>query len=383
MSKQTLGVFVSFFALLIELLFVKNKNDFKEFIKKDLVRLFFILIISLVFLIYLIATSSLKDFISYGILGIKTFSNKITYRQFFLNLLNVNNENNFRSSVLLIASIALPIIVLTTLVFLILTYKKFKNDKENKYHSTTKLDKINKENTRNKILILDFLAFPMIITTYPIADQVHFLVGYLQAFILAFYIVYLLFSYLYNNKKMKDANIFLYAVLISFILLVLIYEMITNTITNFKGYNKSTFENKTLKQYKEYISQEEYPKHFEYIPLNSELINRINNIREFYYGKKENSDINDIYMLDAMACLFDIPMDKYYKNYDMFLKGNLGKDGEDGIIKDIENSKNVLYLVRKSDISNNWQAPEKVLDYVRSNLEYQGRIDIFDIYYKK
>ena len=383
MSKQTLGVVVSFFALLAELLFVKNKKELKEFIKKDLVRLFFILIISLIFLIYLITTSSFSDFISYGVLGIKTFSNKITYIQFLMNLLNVNSETNFRNVILSISSIALPMIVFITLVFLISTHKKLKNKEEKNIKVATKLDEINKENTRNKILILSFWALPMMIAIYPIADQVHFLVGFLQTFILTFYIIYLLFSYVYNNKKMKNINVFIYAVLISFIMLVLIYEMITNTISNFKEYNKSTFENKTLKQYKEYISQEEYPKHFEYIPLSNELINRINNIREFYYGKKENSDINDIYMLDAMACVFDIPMDKYYKNYDMFLKGNLGKDGEDGIIKDIENSKNTLYLVRKSDISNNWQAPEKVLDYVRNNLEYQGRIDIFDIYYKK
>ena len=49
--------------------------------------------------------------------------------------------------------------------------------------------------------------------------------------------------------------------------------------------------------------------------------------------EKENKEV---YILDAEAAVYNIPLDKYTKNYDMFLKGNIGKDGEEGIIKQIQ-----------------------------------------------
>ena len=54
--------------------------------------------------------------------------------------------------------------------------------------------------------------------------------------------------------------------------------------------------------------------------------------------------------------------------YDMFLKGNLGGNGEDGIIDRINNEKNAIYLLKKSGL--NWQNPSKVRKYIIDNLEY-------------
>ena len=52
----------------------------------------------------------------------------------------------------------------------------------------------------------------------------------------------------------------------------------------------------------------------------------------------------------------------------MFLKGNLGGNGEDGIIDRINNEKNAIYLLKKSGL--NWQNPSKVRKYIIDNLEY-------------
>ena len=79
-----------------------------------------------------------------------------------------------------------------------------------------------------------------------------------------------------------------------------------------------------------------------------------------------------------------IPIDKYNKNYDLFLKGNLGKDGEDGVISDIQKkSKDVIYLISKPDKNLNWQTPIKVIEYARENLERTGEISSYDIYENK
>ena len=66
----------------------------------------------------------------------------------------------------------------------------------------------------------------------------------------------------------------------------------------------------------------------------------------------------------------------------MFLKGNIGKDGEDGIINDINESHNTIYLLKNKKYSINWQSPTKVIDFIRNNLDYVGDYDMFEVFYK-
>ena len=76
-----------------------------------------------------------------------------------------------------------------------------------------------------------------------------------------------------------------------------------------------------------------------------------------------------------------IPLNKYNKDYDMFLKGNIGKDGEQGQIEKIQNrNDNELYLIRNSKLRSNWQTPLNVINYVRENLEKKGEISIYEVY---
>ena len=97
---------------------------------------------------------------------------------------------------------------------------------------------------------------------------------------------------------------------------------------------------------------------------------------------KENND-KKIIIVDAEACVYDIPMDIYNKNFDMFLKGNIGKDGEEGIIKNIENSTNTIYLIKKEGAILNWQTPKSVIEYIRKNMKKLGSIEYYDIYCKQ
>ena len=50
----------------------------------------------------------------------------------------------------------------------------------------------------------------------------------------------------------------------------------------------------------------------------------------------------------------------------MFLKGNIGKDGEEGQIEKIkQRQENELFLIRKENLKTNWQTPLNVIKYVR------------------
>ena len=89
---------------------------------------------------------------------------------------------------------------------------------------------------------------------------------------------------------------------------------------------------------------------------------------------------DNIKILDAIAAIYMIPVDKYNKDYDMFNKGNLGYNGEERIIDEIKNSKDTKYLILKDEFSKNWQTPLTIIDYVKNNKIKSGEIEIFDIY---
>ena len=59
---------------------------------------------------------------------------------------------------------------------------------------------------------------------------------------------------------------------------------------------------------------------FKYIKAES---NEIQKIDQFIIECEKNN--KTVYILDATAAIFMIPIDKYNKDYDMFLKGNLGR----------------------------------------------------------
>ena len=76
-----------------------------------------------------------------------------------------------------------------------------------------------------------------------------------------------------------------------------------------------------------------------------------------------------------------IPLDKYNKDFDMFLKGNIGKDGEEGQIEKIKQRKeNELLLIRKENLKTNWQTPLNVIKYVRENLNKIDEVSIYEVY---
>ena len=426
-SKQTLGFFILLYVLLINLLFIRNKDDWKVYLKTAMNRLIGAFIPSLMFLIFLAVTKSYDDFISYAILGIRTFTNSIPYR------------NLIQSNVIItkILSIIIPFFVTIMIAYSFYLLRKLKKDNKIKENKTIS-DKINnniinqnKTTSNNvddseireiktsenkikykKIIIATFSGIPMLITIYPIADEVHFYIAVLQfsillLYILAFLCVKLLkkiieydkigkvFNYIIENK----VNIFVKKFIVTFIILLGIFKMAQISLYNYEEYksklleSKSIVENKNIKneniknenienknkENEDIKNNKDLFKHFKNIPLKTGYIKLTQELYDFY---KENND-KKIIIVDAEACVYDIPMDIYNKNFDMFLKGNIGKDGEEGIIKNIENNTNTIYLIKKEGENLNWQTPKSVIEYIRKNMKKLGSIEYYDIYCKQ
>lgn len=87
-----------------------------------------------------------------------------------------------------------------------------------------------------------------------------------------------------------------------------------------------------------------------------------------------------VYILDASAAIYMIPIDRYNKDYDMFNKGNLGSLGEEGQIEKLKDSKDKIVLIKNQKYNRNWQNPEKVREYIIENMNKTGEVGVFDIY---
>ena len=318
-------------------MFVENKEQFKQYIKIAITRIVGILIPVAILFIYLIMTGALQEFVNYAVLGISTFSNKISYSK-----LLQNDKLEIK-----ISSILMPISIMLMAIILMIT-KALK--KEN-------------ENVQNILTILIY-SISIIIVMYPISDEIHFLIGSFISIIGLIYMFYVLGKKLYDkinySKKYKIYKI------VTFVIWLLIFAVILRkAINNIYVYVKNEKNTEIA--------------HFKNIEIRQNLNDRINEIDQYILEKEQ--DGKKVYILDAEAAIYMIPIDKYNKDYDMFLKGNIGKDGEEGQIEKIkQRQENELYLIKKENFNLNWQTPVEVIKYIRNNLEKIEEISIYEVY---
>lgn len=339
-TKQSIGAILAIIVVGYKIIFVQNKKEFIEYLKTAFKRIIGILIPIILVLIYLIVTNSLQDFINYAVLGISTFSNKIPYAQLM---------NNDKKEIQILSRI-MPFILLAMAVLTIVLQNKKKKE--------------NIGNIDNKILTILIYSLSTIIIMYPISDEIHFLIASTITFIGLAYILYLLGIAIYNkiNLQSKKKIYKITSLLISIILIAFIAVRGIENIT-------------------EYIKQEknETIEHYKNIQISEYLQERINEIDNFILEQeKENKKV---YILDAEAAIYMIPINNYNKDYDMFLKGNIGKDGQEGQIQKIKQKEtNEIILIRKRNLQSNWQTPTEVVNYVRENLEFMGEVSIYEVY---
>ncbi len=287
--------------------------------------------------VYLLVTNSLIDFINYAILGIKTFSNKIAYT----GLLQDDNLEIRILAVLIPASIMLNAIILLIARILKRENDEFKN-----------------------ILTILIYSVSIIIVMYPISDKIHFLIGSFIALIGLIYQIYLLGKILYRKIRLAQ-KYKVYKITTLLIQVIIFVEIAIYGINNLYNYIK--------------VEKNERIAHYKNIEISEGLIERVDEI-DAYISEQENNG-KKVYILDAEAAIYMIPLNKYNKDYDMFLKGNIGKDGEQGQIEKIQNrNDNELYLIRNSKLRSNWQTPLNVVNYVRNNLEKIGEISIYEVF---
>ena len=320
--KQSTGIIISAITVLYLLL---EKRD-KETLKAILYRVTGVLIPCIIFVIYLFLTNSMSSFIDYCILGIGTFQNKISY----LKLIQGKDLTAF-----------LALLVTVTLIILLVI---------NLLH--VKQGKL-KENIQDIILFVFSLG--QFIMIYPISDDIHFKIAAFPTIVIILYYVCKNIQELKNIKLSIFIEHFMNIITISFVGLLILKSI--NDIYLYSQTDKSIL------------------KHFSNIPISSTLQDRIIEVDNFIQNEKKN-----VYILDSEAAVYMIPLDRYNKDFDMFLKGNLGQASEEGQIEKIKNMKDTLILIKNNKIPLNWQTPKEVITYVKENLRKVGTVSFFDIY---
>lgn len=110
--------------------------------------------------------------------------------------------------------------------------------------------------------------------------------------------------------------------------------------------------------------------------------NTISNIKEVSNYLKENKDV---YIINDKAYVYKLESDIPINKFDLLNDGNLGKDGDIRLIKEIEykcREKVCTFLMREDEIYDNTltQTNRKIINYINDNYKKVGKIIDLTIY---
>lgn len=320
-TKQNIGIYYGIGMFIYELL---NEGNLKNKIY-NLIKEFSIFIIcGILLLIYFYSNNNLNGFIDYAFLGIT---------QFAVENISINVFDLLLSLFFIATNISLSIVFI-----------------KNKKICINKIEK-------NNILILNCFAIPLSLIMYPILNDSHFLIGNYVSILLFIYLSILMI----NKIEIKINYLIVNIILISFSI-----TTVTISAMNFSSWI-STLNNVDYK----------FDKKNPYYGgiIKEELFNNINEVVMFI-----QKDDDRVIVLSNKAAFYMVPMKLSNGMMDLPLKGNLGKNGEEGLINEIKNMKDTKILIEKEEKNLNWQESITVRKYIINNLEKIGEIEEFLIY---
>lgn len=340
LTKQTIGLLLIIVVIFEVFIYMKKTGfDLKitKFIKLIGVRIFGMMVPITMFLIYLGVNGAFNDFINYAIKGVKEFSNSIPYYRLF-------DSNDKVVSIISRLFIIVYIPLFITFILECIKNKKMKDELMNIY-------------------ILAICSIPVIAIIYPISDDFHLIVASVSVLII---VAYLLIFLLNEVDKFVKIDVFYKKLLLIGLLFIIILISFKNAIIE---RNLNIKENVLVPF-----------KHYEGIYVPKYLSNRISDVTD--KARLYSNSGRESIIIDAEAAIYDIVLNRYKKNYDMLLIGNIGEHGVEKIINEIKDSHNVYYFVKNPQYALNWQLPEDIVDYIRNNLKYHETVSVFDVYYK-
>ena len=274
------------------------------------------LILSILNLLFMYFEGNLFDFINYTILGIGEFT------------------HNFYIDSYVILLIGIDIVTFITTIFI--NKKKLLDNKQN-----------------NNLIILSTFSIMMSFVIYPIANLYHIKFALIIPLMILLYILHIIVFEQFNlNKLLKVISMFIFIVL-----------FILSSYFTYYFLKNAKFELQCTHPYYGGLVEKKIWEKIEKI--------------DKYIIDEEKIGYNVI-ILSKEASIYMLPLCKNNGIFDLPFKGNLGKDGEEGLIDKISKLKSSKILITKEDLF--WQESEKANDYVRQNYTKIGEIEEFEIY---
>ena len=332
LTKHSIGAFALLFTFIKPLLFKKDNK------KNILYRSLGMFIPLFIFLLYLLFTDTLNDFLSYCLFGLQEFKNEISV----FESISISLERY-------IPFFFIFLLFITIYVTIKELYKAFK-------------DKKYKDN--RKVVLFYYLV--SIACMYPIRDLHHLMPVVITIFPLCS---------LYSFKRIKNKPLYIK----KNIMCVIVFGLIISSLVPLNMYIKIYHgDNPYLVVLKD-----------DYYALNGMIVQRnnksfIDNIKSFEEKMAKNG-IETI-ILDSESVVIHLSNGKYYKDYDLFMRGNFGQYGEQKMIDDIKSRKNTVYLLNKEkyleENKRYTQYPDKVINYVMNNMKEDDEIYPYSVYKK-
>ena len=314
MTKQNIGVLYILGLVTINIL--ENKN-IKTTIKELIKTLITFLILLSIYCIYLILNNSLFDFVNYTMFSLLEF--------------NVKNNMYDIYMILFIIEIIIAIIIIILL-------KKM-----------VSVDDV----VKKRIITLMSFSIPIMFNAYPIFNKSHIILSSIFFMITVIYFFdEVLLKELIDSKKFE--KIFVKINYVSIIIITILCVIM----------NASYILN---------INETFYEPYYGGIFKNSEDIEEI-----IQYIQNEKEKNINVIILSYKANLYNNILKINNGKMDLPFYGNLGLEGADGLIKEIENISNTNILISKEGI--NYQEAKEVIEFVKSNYEMIGEIGKFYIY---
>lgn len=301
------------FLILLNIVFCVFEIAKSQKIEKDIaIRILVSIIPSICYCIYLVVTNSFWDFLNYAVFGIKTFTHYSGWITYI-----------FSSPIDFVVGI-IPIIATAGSVYVI-----FKNK-----------SRIGRKVHCNVLMI----CWAAAMVAYPICDYVHAYVAAVP------FLVPLLCCFPNLNTTRKENYICL------FIAIVVAGCSIGLIVKDLPQFTQSELN------------------HYEGLPISTEVEQQIQEVNT-YILEKNHSGI-EVIIADEDAAAYMIPMDKYYKDFNLLLAGNVGKKTEEDLLwRD-----DVIYLVTNNNETLSNQAHTGLITYIKTNYSKVGEVMGFDAY---
>lgn len=117
--------------------------------------------------------------------------------------------------------------------------------------------------------------------------------------------------------------------------------------------------------------------HYRGVPMETGMEQTISMVNDFITEHEEKG--RRVIIADESAVAYMIPLDRYTKNFDMLLVGNLGTGSVEELLTDEE----AIYLVLRDEDKLGYQAHNELIAYIKNNYCKVGEVAGFDAYEKQ